>query len=128
MTKKYRPYFTLPELNHILESLKNRTEPSVGLISYLERYISDIKAGYRVENLTTSPSLAQRLDLVPRAPSDLDSANPEQLLQIYHRDGNTFKSLSIREIKILQEYRYSNDMMTPEEESIYQESQGVQFK
>lgn len=122
-TKKYRPYFTLSELEHITQCVKSNNPLNLSLIQYLDKYILDIKSGHRQENHTLKPTISESLGFTrPESPND--SINPELLLQIYHRDSG-FKSLSIREIKILQKYRYENDLMSPEEESTYLASEGV---
>jgi hypothetical protein len=61
-TKKYRPYFSLSELKKITDSVRAQNNlTDVGLILYLEKYISDIEHAFRKENHITVPSILEQL-------------------------------------------------------------------
>lgn len=61
-TKKYRPYFTLSELEEIYNALTQmQSNLNLELRRYIGKYINDIRDGYRVENHTLKPSLEEKL-------------------------------------------------------------------
>jgi hypothetical protein len=63
-TKKYRPYLTLAELEllvSVLEEISLKNTDTRALRKYLQKYISDIKSGYRAENHTLKPGIEERL-------------------------------------------------------------------
>ena len=98
MTRKYRPYFTLPELRHLVVVL-TQTEPTSSLCRYLSRYLLDVESGYRTANHTGSPSLEDKLGF-----SDSPTRTKHESEQ---------------------QYRYDNDLMSPQEEYEYEVSQGI---
>ena len=96
--KKYRPYFTLPELRHLV-SVLIQTEPTSSLTRYLSRYLLDIESGYRAPNHIGSGTLTEKLgfgDPEPRTRHESEA-----------------------------QYRYDNDLMSPQEEYEYEVSQGL---
>ena len=126
LTKKYRPYFTLPELEFLASavrksSLSEGELPPIDLLRYLERYISDIKAGFRQENHTLKPSLEQRLEL-----EDAGHA-PKTSPSVLYSAWQANATLTIPELEIVAEYRYLNDLMTPKEEADYESKAGIKF-
>lgn len=97
--KKYRPYFSLPELKE-LQSLvhsKNRLSP---LSRYLDKYILEIEAGHRDSSLTLKPTLEQELGFDESAKIQTDFEKQNQS-------------------------RYEQGLMSPEEELTYLRSIGV---
>jgi len=123
MTKKYRPYFTLPELEVISIGLKTVTPVHVDLIRYLDKYISDIKSGLRQENHTLLPSMEQKLGFTE--PKNDLGYSIESLIQTYNSSG--FTLLNPAQIVLVQEYRYENDLMSSQEEIEYEKSMGINF-
>lgn len=97
MTKKYRPYFTLPELRHLV-SVLIQTEPTSGLCRYLQRYLLDVESGFRQANHIGSGTLEQKLGFEQEPKTKFESE---------------------------QQYRYENDLMSPQEEYEYERSQGL---
>ena len=97
MTKKYRPYFTLPELRHLVAVLVS-TEPTSGLCRYLQRYLLDVESGYRTANHIGSGTLESKLGFSEEPKTKHESE---------------------------QQYRYDNDLMSPQEEYEYEVSQGL---
>ena len=97
MTKKYRPYLSLPELRHLV-SVLTQVEPTSGLCRYLTRYLLDVESGYRSPNHIGAPSLEQKLGFQGEAKTKHESE---------------------------QQYRYENDLMSPQEEYEYERSQGL---
>ena len=122
--KKYRPYFTLAELEILSSSLRSSQNPSIHLLRYLDKFISDIKAGLRKENHTLKPSLAESLELEPSSESFSDEPTIQALLTYHAKRG--FIGLSVYNIHRLQMYRYENDLMDSQEESQFEfEQRGI---
>lgn len=96
--KKYRPYFTLPELRHLVSVLV-QAEPTSSLTRYLSRYLLDVESGYRAANHIGSGGVAEKLGF----------GDPESRTK--HESE--------------QQYRYDNDLMSPQEEYEYEVSQGL---
>ena len=97
MTKKYRPYFTLPELRHLVAVLVS-AEPTSSMCRYLQRYLLDVESGFRQANHIGSGTVAEKLgfDSTPKTKHESE-----------------------------QQYRYDNDLMSPQEEYEYEVSQGL---
>ena len=130
LTKKYRPYFTLPELEFLASSVRKSSitenqSPPIDLLRYLESYIHDIKQGFRKENHTLQPTITQKLEL--------DDSPRENTAQKLVRMQNLYlawqanASLTIPELEIVEEYRYLHDLMSPAEEQRYESKKGVTF-
>lgn len=102
--KKYRPYFTLPELKH-LHQLSHVDNQLSLMTRYLGRYILEIDSGYRTPNHTTEPSMEDKLGF---------SVN------ISGAGKNAYEKE--------QEKRYLADEMNSEEEMLYLSSMGVPQK
>jgi hypothetical protein len=78
-TKKYRPYFTLPELSYItIQVIKEGSNPI--LERYLKKYISDIKEGFKQENHTLKPSIEEKLGFTDSSSTTEDISTMEILL------------------------------------------------
>ena len=125
--KKYRPYFSLPELKTILHSLKEQSNPPIGLIRYVDRFISEIDDGFRKESHTIKTRIDDRTDLAVSLGLDsgIDPISERERLYNQFVQSMSFSEFSSKEIILIQKYRYENDLMTPEEESIFEQSQGV---
>ena len=131
--KKYRPYFTLPELETISQHLRLGSNPPHNLIRYVDKFISDAREGYRKESHTLNPRPTLEESLGFKLPSlDLESSPSsheipiETLMEQYKI--SCFLDMSSSQIQRVQQYRYENDMMSPEEESYHESTNGVQFK
>ena len=128
-TKKYRPYFTLPELESLRDSLavSLTSHPSIAnLHSYLHKYILDITHGVRKENHTLLPSKAESLGL--DSPSDPENPSlPEKsdrlLYESYLSQASTFVNFTPAQITRVQAYRYLQGLMSQEEEFAYEQSE-----
>lgn len=133
MTKKYRPYFTLEELSIISSSLKSSTTPKLSLISYIDKYISDITHGLRESNHTLKPTIEQRLGLVELNSSSKNNLNnnlgydKEELFKLYMILGSTYQTFNPAQILLIQEYKYKNDLMGETEEIQYEKENGLSF-
>ena len=97
MTKKYRPYLSLPELRHLV-SVLTQHEPTSGLCRYLSRYLLDVESGYRSANHTGPDSVEVKLGFASREKTKHESEA---------------------------QYRYDNDLMSKQEEYEYEISQGL---
>ena len=117
--KKFRPYFTLPELEVISSALKSSQSPQIGLIRYVDKFISDIQNGYRKENHTLKPSLEESLGF--SKPSETSYVSIEYLMEVYEKTG--FQSMTPGQILKIQLHRYENDLMSSEEETAFEQSQ-----
>lgn len=129
-TKKYRPYFTLPELEFLASAVRKSSlsageSPPIDLLRYLESYIHDIKQGYRKENHTLQPTLAQKLELddSPRENTGQKLSRMQNLYLAWQANA----SLTLPELEIVEEYRYLHDLMSPTEESRYESKKGITF-
>jgi hypothetical protein len=132
MTKKYRPYLTLPNLEVISTSLKGSigalhpgsSTETLSLIRYIDKYISDIKSGLRESNHTLAPTISESLGLSDAPKNDL-GYSLESLLETYNSTG--FTLLNSAQITIILEYRYENDLMSEQEEIQYEKDMGINF-
>jgi hypothetical protein len=120
--KKYRPYFTLAELQTIKHSLITSSPSNLPLIRYLDSYITDIERGNRSPNHTNLPSLEQKLGL------SIETENPirETPARCYEMWANNVP-ISPAQLQAANQYRYENNLMTPDEESAWEIRNGVKF-
>ena len=125
--KKYRPYFTLPELEKLSQACKSLSPPPVNLITYLDRYILDITHGVRKENHTLLPSKAESLGLSDETGDPENPSLPEKsdrlLYESYLSQASTFVNFTPAQITRVQAYRYLQGLMNPEEEFAYEQSE-----
>lgn len=120
-TPKYRPYFTLPELEELISALKASPNPRrLQIARYLEGFILQIKLGVRKENHTLQPSLEQKLGFDEGVP--LSHAITGEAA--YNKWITVPQSCSIKEIEEAMTWGYTNDKLTPEQEREFEESQG----
>lgn len=130
--KKYRPYFTLPELETISAHLRLGSNPPHNLIRYVDKFISEAKEGYRKEShiLNPRPTLEESLGFNPSLDLESSSSSHEIPIETLMEQFKVswFRGMSSSQILRVQQYRYENDMMSPEEEPIWETNNGVQFK
>lgn len=119
MTKQYRPYFTLPELQEIILCLKSHPTPSrLSLVRKLGFFIA------KIEHEAVSPqyipiprpTLAQRLELE-------ESSSPTHELigeAAYQKHLSSPSSCTPKEIAASMEYMYTHNLMSETEESEYE--------
>lgn len=125
MAQKFRPYLTLDDLTLISSSLKSSNPSSIGLIRYIDTYISQITGGLRRSSYQVSPpklTLAQSLELEdsPPSPSQESIGEPIESLLSLPRE-----SLSVAQLIRVQDHRYLHNLMTPQEESKYEQANGI---
>lgn len=114
---KYRPVLTHEQINHLISLCKADMSPqSVRCISVLSPY------EYKIQNLAVTPShtltrksIEEQTGLHSK-PNDYDI---NHLLGVWKADPS---KLSTIELMRVYDYRYMNDLMTPEEEKEYENS------
>lgn len=121
-TPKYRPYFTVPELEELIGALKSAPNPRrLQIARYLEGFILQIKLGVRKENHTLQPSMEQKLGFDEGVP--LSHAITGEAA--YNKWITSPSSCTIKEIEEAMTWAYTNDKLTPEQEREFEESQGL---
>lgn len=127
---KYRPYLTPAELEIIILALKT-TASNPHLIHYLEGYKGKIDLGINSPNLTLTP----RVGIADKLGLGLEDPMIEPTSSLSDKRHSAFLKWSQNptictpyEIELAYLYRFENDLMSPEEETIYLESQGVPAK
>ena len=123
---KDRPYLTLPELDIIISSLKT-TCSNPHLIHYLEGFKSKIDLGITSPNLTLTPrpGVMERLELGDTGDSTVSISIETKRANAYTKWLSSPQACTAHEIELTHLYRFENDLMSPEEESIYLQSQGA---
>lgn len=120
---KYRPYFTASELGEVIRCVKVSSQ-NISLLRYLESYALKISHGVITESITLQPTLADSLELdSPTSP--LNSSLESKRAKAYTKWLSSPESCTPLEIELTHLYRFENDLMSPEEESIYLQSQGA---
>lgn len=122
--EKFRPYLTSADLQLILGSLK-QTCPDLarGLIRYLETFAIKIERGVVTPQLTLQPTIEQKLGLADS--TDSGEISPERLYAMttaYEMFPDQRSKFSPRQLTAIQQYRFVNDRMTPDEEAKYVQS------
>lgn len=113
---KYRPYLTSPELTEIISSLKS-TGSNLSLIQYLQSFQDKISVGKIAPQITTKPTLSDKLELSGNMVSvDLVSSR----LAAYNKWLSSPSKCSIQELARARMYRYENDLMSEAEEAEYE--------
>ena len=121
---KYRPYFTASELGEVIRCVKVSSQ-NISLLRDLESYALKISHGVITESITLQPTLADSLELdSPDSPST-DSSLESKRSKAYAKWLSSPQTCTPLEIELTHLYRFENDLMSPEEESIYLQSQGA---
>lgn len=119
MTKSYRPYFTLPELQEIITCLKSHPTPArLSLVRRLGFFIS------KIENEAVSPqyiynprpTLAQILELEESTPENTEIIGEAA----YQKHLSSPNSCTPKEIAASMEYMYTHNLMSPQQEREYE--------
>ena len=122
---KYRPYFTASELGEVIRCVKVSSQ-NISLLKYLENYALKISHGVIVESLTLQSTLADSLELDSSpSPSDSPASLESKRSKAYAKWLSSPQTCTPLEIELTHLYRFENDLMSPEEESIYLQSQGA---
>lgn len=114
--QKFRPYFTAPELQEIISCLKSHPSTRrLQIAQYLEGFLLKINHGIVSVAHTTRPSIEQKLGFAPiPAPHNLTGEAAYQKWLI------SPLTATPKEIEEAQNWRYLNDLMSPEEEKEYE--------
>ena len=121
---KFRPYFTITELQEIILALKQSPTPTrMGLIKYLEGFILKINHSQISPQHTLAPTLAQKLGfeeptLLPETITG-EAAYQKQIINPSH--------CTPKEIAAAMDFRYTSGLMSKEEENEYEKACGITF-
>lgn len=121
MTKSYRPYFTLPELQEIIACLKSHPTPSrLSLVRKLGFFIAKIEHEAVSPQYipTPRPTLAQRLELEESSPETQEVIAEAA----YQKHLSSPSSCTPKEIAASMEYMYVHGLMNPKQELAYESS------
>lgn len=112
---KFRPSLTLDEINRILSLL----DPAVdrAIITQLNKFRLKAIHGIATPSHVIVPRQSLEDSLGFGSPTTSTEQSAEQLYKIWCDHPQT---LSATQLAKVQHYRYTNDMMTPEEESNYE--------
>jgi hypothetical protein len=115
-SQKFRPYFTADELTEIIVCLKSSPSTRrIQLAQYLEGFLIKINHGVISPAHTTRPSIEQKLGFTPIPASHHltgEAAYEKWLINPL--------SATPKEIQEAQDWRYRNDLMSPDEEREYE--------
>ena len=120
--QKYRPYFTSSEFREIIRCVKS-SSTNLTLIRYLESFALKIDHGTISSQLTTRPTLSieQKLGIaMAHTPTPVHTTH--NIPSLHDRWVNDPASVTPGELSIIHQFRYENDLMTSEEESMYEAS------
>lgn len=130
MTEKYRPYFTAEELTEIVSCLKSHPNPRrLTIVRYLEGFMLKINYGIIGSSHTLQPTQAEKLGFheltpgttVPGTPVPIDhNLTGEAAYQKWLLDPAKAKP---KEIAEAMDWMYRNNLMSPEQEKDYEQSQ-----
>ncbi len=120
--QKFRPYFTAAELQEIITCLKSHPTPRrLTICQYLESFALKINHGIVSPAHVNNPSLEQKLGF-----QNLDPSTPIPISHnltgeaAYNKWFLDPKSATPKEIAEAMNWRYLNDLMSPEEEAEYE--------
>ena len=124
-TSKYRPYLTLKQIQKILVSLKGNPEPEDSdLIASLEVLVWKANQGLQKASYVPAPTWAQKLDFEPTA-AKRTSLNDRINLYVRwkslhnHENFVASKIFSASEMALIDEYRFTANLMDEQEEMEY---------
>jgi hypothetical protein len=116
MIPKYRPYFTAGELSEIVLCLKSHPTPRrMTIAQYLEGFILKIQHGVISPNHLSKPSMEQKLGITP-IPISHEITGEAAYQKFLINPGKC----TPKEIEEAQEWRYVNQLMSPEEQEQYE--------
>ena len=119
MTKQFRPYFTLPELQEIIICLKSHPTPArLSLVRKLGFFIA------KIENEAVSPqyiptprpTILQKLELEESKPENAEVIGEAA----YQKHLSSPNSCTPKEIAASMEYMYMHGLMSKEQEQKYE--------
>jgi hypothetical protein len=116
--KNYRPYFSQEELTEVTRCV-SVASTNTRLIGYLRLFLAKIENEQVSVQYTNAPSIEEKLGLEDSPPAKQDLK--AQRFQAYNKWLESPAKCSILEHARAQMYRYENDLMSPEEESSYEQ-------
>jgi len=116
--KNYRPYFSQEELTEVTRCV-SVSSTNTRLIGYLRLFLAKIENEQVSVQYTNAPSIEEKLGLEDSPPMKTDLRALR--LQAYNKWLSSPASCSILEHTRAQMYRYENDLMSPEEETSYEQ-------
>lgn len=120
--QKYRPYFTLPELEEIAAALKQSPSPRrLQIAAYLEKFIIEIKHGVRKANHTLQPTMIEKLELETPVPLDHEITGEAA----YQKWIINPSKCTAHEVEEALAWAYTNELMSPQQEAEYEEQKGL---
>lgn len=119
--QKFRPYFTAAELLEIISALKSAPNPRrLTLCQYLESFLLKINHGIITPAHTAAPSLESKLGFSPDTPVPADHNLTGEAA--YNKWLTNPLHATPKEIAEAMDWRYRNNLMSPEEERNYERS------
>ena len=112
---KFRPTLSAPEIEYLLNLLSKQTDPTAAEITTtLNKFYLKAKHGIiGASHVSTSrPSLESSLGFAP-------DPSIENLLEIYNSNQRLLNPTQLQKV---QNHRYMNDLMSPDEEYQYEQS------
>lgn len=120
-SQKFRPYFTRDELLEIISALKSSPTPRrLTLCQYLEIYLLKINHGIIRPAHTIEPSLESKLGFSETVPVSHELTGE----MAYQKHLINPLNCTPKEIAEAMDWRYRNDLMSPDEEKAYEQSNG----
>jgi len=123
--KKYRPYFTISELQEISLCLKSHPTPArLSLVQYLERFIIQINHGIITTSYSPNPrpTLSQKLGFSDTGDVEVPISHEITGEMAYQKHLISPATCTPKEIAEAMEYRYTHDLMSKQEEEQYEQS------
>jgi len=118
--QKFRPYFTAAELQEIILCLKSHPSPRrLTICQYLESFLLKINHGIVSPAHTLNPSLEQKLGF-PDPSTPIPISHNLTGEAAYNKWLLSPGSATPKEIAEAMNWRYLNDLMSPEEEAEYE--------
>lgn len=115
---KFRPYFTLSEMEELISCLKESPSPKrLGIASYLEIFIHKANSGINKPAHRTKPTIDVSLGFTPDPELTIEQL---KYLAWIKQTTKPNEQLTAREIELSKQYRYENDLMSPQEEAEYE--------
>lgn len=121
MSTKFRPYFTIEELEETIRCVSISSN-NLHLLHYLRSFRDKISLGKISPNLSLAPAKKSFTDSLEL--SDSTSASKPQIVSnetlrqaAYIKWSINPETCTITELSLVQTYRFENDLMSPEEEA-----------
>lgn len=114
---KYRPYFSAAELTEIIRCVK-AASTNLPLITYLESFAMKIERSVITPQLTTQPSLADKLGMTVEGGSHmpaLPGPNPPTVPELFAIWKSNPEYLHPAQLAAVHQYRWEQGLMDAEE-------------